>query len=403
MKHYTEWIAILTICIYVFIISLSFIFKIHRRLGIFRNDPEKQIEIGRKWFIKSIVFWITPLLISACFFYWKTELSFRWNRFKDDEIGVLLVNFREIPLLEPVPKGNYSDFFMEKTILSKLNCSQSTKVTYKDGPAFITSKSEAISYGTKMHSKIVLFADVRRSASIVRIIPTFITTGDYVWGVGPHIQLNTEIFSRNIEDWTLSESPISTNSVIAAIDRVLVFPIYYDLKQKHLSPKELGQYLMCCQYKYSHLPIEFWIAIVYELGCQGNIESNNSRALGCWEGAYHFMANADSLSFIEPKFLKAQILANICKSFASMNIQDSVDYYFYYSFYTDFHVIMDDSALNRSLLNHSRIAAVEEFFRNKWYQSPIKQIGEYIKKISELYNLRPDTSFTRQFDSLYGK
>jgi hypothetical protein len=402
VKSYSGRIIILAISFSILIMGLAFLTRMHKRLGIFRSEKEKRFKSDLKWKAKCVIFWFTFLVIGYSYYYWMTDLSFRWSRFEDDEVGILLANFREIPLDDYIPQGSYSNLLAEKLPQYKTFCTSSAKVNFKDSPVFITSNSEAISYGKKINAKFVLYGEIHRSASIIRIIPSLISAGIYEWGVGRQIELDAEIFAECAEDWRLDATPIHIDKIAHILDQVLVMPIYYEMKQKHSSAIEMRQYLECALSKFPHLPIEFRIAILYELGYRYSLDSAYARAIDYWHKGIDLMTGRDSLLFINPMHLRAIFLANLTKTYASLQIQDSVDFYFSEAFNTDYNVILNDSALFKSLINHPYVDSVLNFLMIQWRQEPNIIIGNYINRIYNGIGRNPDIIFTRKFDSLYG-
>jgi len=278
-RTYTIWLISESCFIVLFFYFSYYIFKIPNRLGVSSRSVDKVFKIKSSYKFKAIAIYVIPLLIGVLYFYYNNSLWFKLNSFSQNEVGVLIAEFREASLKEYLPQKSYSNLLKEKIPQCELLCLKGAPIRFRSTRAFFTSIDEANNYGRKINARIVIWGNVAKTEGVIRIEPSVSYPFVVGWGVGNREFADIEMYETYIEDWQLSGAPPDVENLSCLVATFLVLPAFSILKSGTYTKSQFLGYCHCVLNKMGNLPSTLTGILAFELGLQNFREQNFDSSL----------------------------------------------------------------------------------------------------------------------------
>ena len=412
-ESYNAWILIDSLLIFVGIILLGRSLRIHRKFAFkrshraetFKSDAIAEgIKVSLNWVLLVVITLGAP----GAYYCYNTELRYTWRQFDDSQIGILIANFRQVPLDDLIPYRKYSTWLEED--LPKLvgECEAPVEFAFARTPAFVTSDDEARAIGKKNNATIIMWGEIFRGGTVVSIRPKMIVRFLVNIDFGNKFGWEFDLRSSESEDWKLDRSVMTLDTISILLQDMLVLPIFAKLSAKSESREELIRFFTCSLERYSFLPAAIQAVMSMRIG-NHYYHANEYDSANSWYYNARRLTDSWDDNFGAKAEFSAVLALNLAKSYANIEEPDSALHFVFQACAYDLLVVIKDSEIYQSFwhsLTHAPRRTKTDWLHDAllyWERNPDSLIGNFIHRLCDQLREEPPKSFNQKYDSLYPK
>jgi hypothetical protein len=408
---YQQWLIIdtiiWTICFF-FPIYIFFPYKIYKtqikKLRLKFKEPFKTsyIKKGVNYLIYGLFLAtiLIPLLIPGILYYaYNYNWRYTWNQFNQNQLGILIADFREVSLKNYIPQEKYSLFLAERLREIKLECQTKININIKTTPAYFSTAAEAQQFGNKIGADIIIWGEIDKSEGVLSIKPRFNYSGSIYWGLDSTMFGDLYYNVQYHEDWQLAGRPFDIDTIQLFLKDYLIFPTISKMEQFMVNEDEIINYIACKVENNKVIP-PFLNGFLHErIGMFYFDKKDYKNSINNLIKSSKLICSDSNITHDKNRLLASNDY-DLFKCYSRLSNLDS-------SYYYGTRAIKEDSSILRKidLLGQMYCFGKYDYIMNKllelWGNNKDSLTGDLILNLSKSASKEPDTIFLQKYNLLF--
>jgi len=341
INSYFEWLVIESIIVIFILWTLGYIFKIPTRLKI--KYPKKYYPIKMHPFkiVLYIILISLPFVSGVFWFNYNYTWRYTWNQFSDNEIGILIADYREVLLKDYIPQKKYSNYLKEILPELIMPCNEDFKISFKNTPAFVINRTEAVNLGKKVNAKAIIWGEVFKNDKSISIRQRIVTRQNFEIAIGDESLSLQQYINESHVVWSPEKSLAPLYSMPPYINDLLMFVAYSEMKTRNVNRQECRDYLLCCLQNSDNTMYYTRAFLLYDLAQKYQMDSIHDSAMIYFKESMNLLITEKQN--IETRRIMAIVMNYIAEQYILVNQLDSAMKYVKSSFSLNPLLIYEDT------------------------------------------------------------
>ncbi len=411
LQSYTAWVLLHASLIGIACWLLIGLFDVSKKTrvkqGSGRHRKKKPQPNWLTWILPLLRGWklVVPALLGFYYFLYEFDFRYRWNRFEDNEIGILVADFRESLANIEFAQGKYSNMLKEGISGMRHPCEPKFELSTYNTAAFFTSRDEANKFAIKIGASIVIWGEVHSSDSGIRIRTRIDSPWELTTTINEREAIAFDTKTKADELWVTGDPIPSEKEVVNLVNRDLVLFLEWKIRNSEGNSPRLLKFLECSYKAYtSGLTINGRVSTAMSIASTAYKIGQYDKSMEYYQAARGDLEQFPD-SFDNHSLLLESANESISNCWAMKDtsglVFDSTKFYALKAIEVSPCSITELHLLTRLALWDKNYPYATSLLGRCWEQSYDTISGDLIVDVYQTWKRPIDSSFYRVYDSLY--